>query len=360
MDTRIDLMAAQFLSKVLQAPRNSYIKQRALRRLQQDYQLFANNSWLTHTDKYSMPSLKAQAQKVIDQITPPGSITYYTDGSVDPINQKGKSMLHLLEETPRIPTIRGSIKTHKEGHPVRPITNGTGSAPHRLAKKLAAPLSAALNSISGYHLSNTSDMMAKLQGTGMKCKKLVSFDVKSLFTNGAIKDGGRALARMDEGELPLQINDYIRLIHLCVEFGPFEFRGREYEQIQGLAMGSPLSAVLAQLFMETLEADHYRIIVGRNVVWLRYVGDIPAVVPTKTNLPDLPHRLNAVHPSIQFTIEEERNEQLPFLDTLIHRRPDGPIFLYREVKTQSKTQRIIIPHSELTEHLEALVGHTLR
>ena len=33
-----------------------------------------------------MPSLKAQAQRVIEQITPPGSITYYTDGSVDPIN----------------------------------------------------------------------------------------------------------------------------------------------------------------------------------------------------------------------------------------------------------------------------------
>nr|XP_027233031.1 uncharacterized protein LOC113824484 [Penaeus vannamei] len=112
-------------------------------------------------------------------------------------SEKGKSMLHLLEETPRVPTIRGSIKTHKEGNPVRPITNGTGSAPHRLAKKLAAPLSAALNSISGCHLSNTSDMMAKLQGVGMKCKKLV----KKL-------------------ELPLRIDDYIELTRLCVEFGP--------------------------------------------------------------------------------------------------------------------------------------------
>ncbi|XP_047476422.1 uncharacterized protein LOC125030428 [Penaeus chinensis] len=64
-------------------------------------------------------------------------------------SEKGKALLHLLEETPSTPTIRGNIKTHKEGNPVRPITNGTGSAPHRLAKKLAAPLSNALNSISG-------------------------------------------------------------------------------------------------------------------------------------------------------------------------------------------------------------------
>ncbi|XP_069993571.1 uncharacterized protein [Penaeus vannamei] len=37
-------------------------------------------------DQYAMPSPKAQAQRVIDQITPPGIITYYTDGFVDPIN----------------------------------------------------------------------------------------------------------------------------------------------------------------------------------------------------------------------------------------------------------------------------------
>ncbi|XP_069980163.1 uncharacterized protein [Penaeus vannamei] len=170
----------------------------------------------------------------------------------------------------------------------------------------------------------------------MKCRKLISFDVKSLFTivpiDGSIKAAERTLARMDEGELPLQIDDYIRLIRLCAEFGPFEFRGREFEQFQGLAMGSSLSAILAQLFMETLEADHYRNIVGRSVVWLHYVDDILAVVPTRTNLPDLFHRLNAVHPSIQFTTEEERIEQLPFLDPMIHRRPDGPIFSFKKTK----------------------------
>ncbi|XP_069982900.1 uncharacterized protein [Penaeus vannamei] len=172
-------------------------------------------------------------------------------------------------------------------------------------------------------------------------RKFVSFDVKSLFTNvpidGAIKVAQRALRRVDEDELQLQLDDYIELIRLCVEFGPFEFRGREYEQIQGLAMGSPLSAVLAQLSMETLEADHYRNIVGRNVVWLCYVDDILTLVP------DLLHRLNAIRPSIQFTAEEERDEQLPFLDTMIHRRPDGPQEDRRhrerkEVKTQQTPQ----------------------
>lgn len=64
------------------------------------------------------------------------------------------------------------------------------------------------------------------------------------------------LAGLDEGELPLPITG--TLVRLCGESGPMEFRGRGYEQIQGLAMNLPFSAVLAQLFMETLEADHYQ------------------------------------------------------------------------------------------------------
>nr|XP_027230559.1 uncharacterized protein LOC113822215 [Penaeus vannamei] len=164
---------------------------------------------------------------------------------------------------------------------------------------------------------------------------------------------------MDEGELPLPIDDYI-LIRLCVEFGPFVFRGREYEQIQGLAMGSPLSAVLAQLFMETHEADYYRNILGSNVVWLRYVDDILAVVPTRTNLQDLLYRLNAGHLSIQFTTEEERGEQVPFLDTLIHRSPDSPVFsLYRKPTYKNDSMHYFSAHGKRTKE-GLVIGFFLR
>ncbi|XP_076061529.1 uncharacterized protein LOC143037282 [Oratosquilla oratoria] len=58
--------------------------------------------------------------------------------------EKGKRLLHLLEENPRIPSMRGLPKTHKPEIPLRPITSGIGSAPHRLAKHLAKPLSSSL------------------------------------------------------------------------------------------------------------------------------------------------------------------------------------------------------------------------
>lgn len=44
LDTRVDLMTAQFLSKIIHALLNTYMRQKVLRSLQQDYELFADNS----------------------------------------------------------------------------------------------------------------------------------------------------------------------------------------------------------------------------------------------------------------------------------------------------------------------------
>lgn len=96
--------------------------------------------------------------------------------------------------------------------------------------------------------------MVKLQNIGMRCKNLVSFGVKSLFTNilidAATEAAKRTLAGMDEDELPLSKDDYVALV-LLMEFEPFELQ-HEYELIQGHEMGLPISSVLFQRFMETL------------------------------------------------------------------------------------------------------------
>ena len=48
--------------------------------------------------------------------------------------QKGKKLIGNLEEFPRTSAMKGLPKIHKPGIPMRPITSGIGSAPHRLAK----------------------------------------------------------------------------------------------------------------------------------------------------------------------------------------------------------------------------------
>ena len=114
----------------------------------------------------------------------------------------------------------------------------------------------------------------------------------------------------------------MKLVDVCVPFGASEFESEEYEQIDGLSMSSPLCGVLAILFMETLDADHYLGIVDSHAMWIRYANDVTILIAVRVVTDDLAARLNAVHPRIQFTWEKEQDNQLPLHDLMIKRDSD--------------------------------------
>ena len=239
-------------------------------------------------------------------------------------SDRGKKLYHLIEEAPAIPKMKGLPKVHKAGMPLRPITSGIGSAPHKLAKTLAKPLTKALGSVSGTHIKNTAEMMIKIKEvTHVDGKKIASFDVKSLFTNVPVDEAIQAIKKViektNDNDLPLPKDDYLNLVELCMKFGCFTYNGEEYFQHSGLAMGSPLSPVAACLFMEFLEEEHFLKILGNDSLWLRYVDDVVVVVPKEKNLTEELKKLNSVHGNIEFTIEEEKGKEMAFLDTCIVR-----------------------------------------
>ena len=74
--------------------------------------------------------------------------------------------------------------------------------------------------------------------------------------------------------MPLPVNVIIDLIKLCVEENVFTYNGKFYKQVFGCAMGSPLSPVLSNFFMEYFESELLPNILDTNIPWLRYVDDI--------------------------------------------------------------------------------------
>ena len=204
---------------------------------------------------------------------------------------------------------------------MRPITSGIGSAPHRLAKCLAKPLTQLLGTLSDSHLKNSGDLLNKLKDVYFSQKKLASFDVKALFTsvpvNDAIKAIKRAIENVPQDNFPVPKTRFFKLVELCLDFQVFSFNGREFSQIHGLAMGSPLSPVAACLYMEMMEKDHFLNIMGPDVVWHRYIDDVLIVAPNNIDLDEKLARLNEVENRIQFTIEKEQEDSIPFLDIYI-------------------------------------------
>ncbi|XP_078614276.1 uncharacterized protein LOC144883555 [Branchiostoma floridae x Branchiostoma japonicum] len=91
-----------------------------------------------------------------------------------------------------------------------------------------------------------------------------------------------------------------------------------------MAMGSPLSPVLANLFMEEFERKALNTAPHRPKFWGRYVDDT-GVVNQREYEQELFEHINSQHDSIQFTIEREKDNRLPMLDVMMIRNPDNTI-----------------------------------
>ena len=85
-------------------------------------------------------------------------------------------------------------------------------------------------------------------------------------------------------------------------------------------MGSPLSPAVANIFMESLEERALNTTTLKPSMWIRYVDDTFVIWPHgDAELERFHQYLNQQNPSIKFTMDEERENQLPFLDVLVKR-----------------------------------------
>ena len=155
---------------------------------------------------------------------------------------------------------------------------------------------------------------------------MVSFDVESLFTNVPIDAAVQATLQKLENDpsladrtklTPAQIAD---LLTFVLRFIYFLYNGSIYEQKD--AMGSPVSAVIANLYMESFEEQAITTSSYEPRIWKRYVDDTFTILD-RENVDDFLQNLNNQQPSIRFTMETEKHNKLALLDTAVLREPDG-------------------------------------
>ncbi|KFD64510.1 hypothetical protein M514_23357 [Trichuris suis] len=113
----------------------------------------------------------------------------------------------------------------------------------------------------------------------------------------------------------------------------FLFDNNFYKQSKGAPMGSPLSPVLAEIFMESFERKMFETVDRqlRPRLFKRYVDDIFVIIKNGQEEPFLTFH-NSIFPNqIVFTMEKESNNSVPFLDALITRTNEGlRIRVYRK------------------------------
>jgi len=208
-----------------------------------------------------------------------------------------------------------------------------------------------MNYMSPYSVKNSLRFSEALTGfTLLPNYLLVSFDIENLFTNIPIPDCLRLLkALLSDSDLSDDIASQLySLVEVVLEQNFFKFNNKTYKQTKGLAMGCPLSPLLAELFLKDFESRLQRLTTFKNKIklWRRYVDDIFAVI--EGNLVDIQEfvaELNGVHERMRFTAEVEVAGKIPFLDLLVIRSGD---VLRVEIYRKSTTTSHVIPFN--SEH----------
>ncbi|KFD67427.1 hypothetical protein M514_11958 [Trichuris suis] len=223
-------------------------------------------------------------------------------------------------------------KIHKVDIPFRPVVSSINSILSELSsylKRLIQPLVGKQRSA----VKNSKTFREELKRMNIGSTDImVSYDVKDLFTNVPIPDTLQVLMELLSSDVTLpqrtKLNPFhiVKLCSFCMlEGNIFHFRGSFYKQENGVPMGSPLSPVLAEVFVEHFERQvffHTSTEIAP-AYFKRYVDDIFAILKrgTENNFLDI---LNRECPNvIAFTIEKELDGKLPFLDILIIRSEEG-------------------------------------
>ena len=88
-------------------------------------------------------------------------------------------------------------------------------------------------------------------------------------------------------------------------------------------MGSPISPVIANMFMEELEQTAITTDDFQPRDWLRYVDDTFVVWQhSQDKLQLFLEHLNGLQSRIQFTMHQEKDGNIPFLDVEVSRQQD--------------------------------------
>ena len=177
------------------------------------------------------------------------------------------------------PKFCGLLKIHKTGTPLRPTVSSRGSVTYGVAKAIAKVLKPLVGKLP-HHIQSTSDFVSKVREVTLLPEEcLSSYKVTALFTSvptypalNIIKD---LLERNDtlSNRSILSVQNIIELLGFCLHNTYFSFQNKFYEQVEGTAMGSLVSLIVSNLYMEHFEWEVLRSALYPSRYWYRFVDN---------------------------------------------------------------------------------------
>ena len=179
----------------------------------------------------------------------------------------------------QVPQAYGLIKLHKQPHKLRVITPVVDWINVKAAREVANRLSIYVKYFT-HILGNSSELVREFDGMLSFNYVIASYDVSDMYNSIVQEDCVGRLESMAkvfgwwDNSTDKWWQETITLIEFVFETSYVGFGGHVYKQKRGLPMGSPLSPVLANLFLAALEQDTEPMFREYGFSYFRYLDDV--------------------------------------------------------------------------------------
>ena len=206
-----------------------------------------------------------------------GDTNTYTRLSKDPTHKYKNRMINILRkwkrngsisdklywklypESEEPPKLYGTPKIHKNNTPLRPVVSSCGSITYNAAKYLASILTPLVGK-NCHSIKNTKELVDKLRDLEIPpARKLVSYDVTALFTSVPVDKALEVITERLHADdtltsrTEMTIPQIVELLDFCLNTTYFIYDGTYYQQTHGATMGSPISPLVANCYLEQFE-----------------------------------------------------------------------------------------------------------
>ncbi|XP_075163350.1 uncharacterized protein LOC142235985 [Haematobia irritans] len=146
---------------------------------------------------------------------------------------------------------------------------------------------------------------------------------------------------------------FIEILKFCIkDTRYFKYEEKFYSHQKGLPMGSPASPVIADIVMEDLLDDSIGKMPNKPKILTKYVDDLFGIIK-KTETINTINVLNSYNKLIQFAMEEENDNKLAYLDTIVIRKENRILLDWYQKDTASG--RLVNFHSK---HPKSMIINT--
>jgi hypothetical protein len=250
---------------------------------------------------------------------------------------------YITQKNPTPPKLNAQLKLHKPETPIRPVVNNRTAPSHKIAKKLNHILNMHLHLGNSFNTQNSITLANDLAKLTINDRhKLLTLDIKDLYVNIPTKETINITRTQLMKHNSIDVtNQIINLLEVILGQNYFTYDDKIYQPHLGVAMGSPLSGTVAEIFIQNLENSHINQLLESQSItfYSRYVDDILIIYDSlHTNAKTILQYANTVHKNLQFNPTLENVGQINFLDLRINRKTPGlEIEIYRKPTTTSTT-----------------------